>query len=89
MRRVSHPQLFVLARDLSDAERTILEAIDATGSVTVRDAGRIVCRIGGYRTVLRRERLFSAGNRVLRQLERGGLVCRTRGGWVRAGKAVV
>lgn len=45
MRREPQPQLFVLARELTDAERTVLEALDAKGTLTTREVGRIVYRL--------------------------------------------
>ena len=91
MRRTPQPQLFVLTRDLTDAERTILEAIDTRGTVTVKDAGRIVYRLRGYTVAfaIPPERVLSEGRRVLKQLDRAGLVKRRGCVWVRARKDVV
>lgn len=93
MRRELQPQLFVLAHELTDAERTVLEALDANGTLTAREAGRIVYRLRGYaRRLLLVEKawLSSAGVHVLRRLESADLVQRTsRNQWCRAAKAVV
>lgn len=73
-------------RALTDAQRTILESIDANGPISAREAGQIVYRLRGYRNVgfVRRPWLTSAGLVALRRLEHSGLVRRTRGSrWTR------
>lgn len=92
MRREPQPQLFVLARELTDAERTVLEALDAKGTLTTREVGRIVYRLRGYARMLLVEKtwLASAGRHVLRRLESAELVRQVaRDRWCRAAKAVV
>lgn len=73
-------------RTLSDAARTVLEAIDASGPISANEAGRIAFRLRGYRYVAfaRRAWVTSAGASVLNRLEQAGLVRRTRGSrWTR------
>jgi ribosomal protein S18 acetylase RimI-like enzyme len=68
-------------RTLDDVARTVLEAIDKRGSVSVVQAGRIVYRFRGYECLLSVPTawLVSAGRPVLERLARVGLVHR-RGG---------
>jgi hypothetical protein len=92
VRREPQPQLFVLARELSDAERTVLEALEKKWSLTAREAGRIVYRLRGYARMLLVEKawLGSAGSHVLRRLESAELVRRTASNrWCRAPKVIV
>lgn len=83
------PRLFVApvdVRALTDAQRVILEAIDARGPISGREAGEIVYRLRGYRNLgfVRLTWLTSAGLAALRRLERIGLVRRARRGrWIR------
>lgn len=79
-------RLFVLASELRDDDRTVLEAIEKLGSLTAREAGRIVYQMQGRRPALGADRLvwmISAGRRALRRLERDGLVMRRRARWTR------
>jgi hypothetical protein len=66
---------------LDDEARTVLEAIDRRGPLTAREAGEIVYRLRGYRTLifLPKPWLTSTGGRTLRGLERSHLVRRTVG----------
>jgi len=73
-------------RQLADAERTILEAIDKLGSITAHGAGRIVYRMRGWERLLTVPRAWitSSGARVLERLEREGAISARRGGrWAR------
>jgi hypothetical protein len=87
--RVAQQPLFLLPvedRLLDDASRTVLEAIDCHGPISAREAGEIVFRLQGYRTVLFTPKpwLTSSGRRVLRGLERKHMVRRGRGNrWTR------
>ncbi len=74
-------------RTLSDVERALLEAIDRAGSITLRDAGRIVYRLRGWTLLVATPRawLHDAGRRPLERLRSLGLVRRAkRGAWVRS-----
>jgi hypothetical protein len=73
-------------RALDDVARTILEAIDKHGSLSVVQAGRIVYRFRGYESLLTVPMpwLVSAGRPVLERLARIGLVRRRGGRWRRA-----
>ncbi len=81
------PLLEVLAdeRTLDDAARTVLEAIDRRGSLTAKQAGRVVYRLRGFRVTIGVPTLWviAAGARVLGRLERHGLVERRKGRWSR------
>jgi hypothetical protein len=82
-------KLFVLPTDersLADAPRTLLEAIDKRGGLTVRDAGKIVYQLRGFKApaLVRSDWLISAGYRTLRQLRDRGLVRRRQNLWVRS-----
>ena len=74
-------------RALDDVARTVLEAIDKFGSITAREAGRIVYRFRRYELLLTvPEPWFaSAGRPVLKRLERFGLVRHRNGRWSRTG----
>ncbi len=87
---MSAAQLQLLAvhvdeRTLGDVPRTILEAIDLLGSITARQAGRIVYRFRGFDDLLAIPGpwLTSAGKPVLERLEREGLARHRRGRWRR------
>lgn len=72
-------------RTLDDVARTVLEAIDRFGSITARQAGRIVYRFRGFEDLLAIPGPWftSAGKPVLKRLERIGLVRHRRGRWIR------
>jgi len=85
---VNQPALFKLPPDerrLPDTQRTALEAIDKLGSIDVRTAGRIVYRLRGFETTIAvpQARLLSDGYRVLRRLQRLGLVRGCGNRWAR------
>jgi hypothetical protein len=85
---VSQLELFALPVDvatLRDIDRTILEAIDKRGSITAREAGRIVYRFRGYALVISVPSawLRSAAKRPLSRLVALGLVTRSRNLWIR------
>lgn len=81
--------LFVAPADerlIDDPSRTILEAIDTRGPITAREAGEIVYRMRGYRSLMLVPRpwLTNAGGRALRRLAERQLVRRTKGNrWTR------
>lgn len=70
---------------LDDVSRTVLEAIDKTGSITARQAGEIAYRFRRFEILLTVPRpwLVDAGRRVIAKLERAGLVEGRRGRWRR------
>lgn len=74
-------------RRLGDVERTVLEAIDVAGYVTVLQAGRISYRLRGWTCLVAVPRRWqaSAGLRALGKLESLGVVQRGAcGRWRRA-----
>lgn len=81
------PALFTVPFDerrLTDTQRTALEAIDRLGSIDAATAGQIACRIRGRATCgVPYRRLLSDGYRVLRRLQRLGLVSRCADQWER------
>lgn len=87
MRRDRQQALFSLPveeRHLADDVRTILEAIDRRGDVSVREAGMIVYRIRGWRIPRDSHWLTHAGHRALAVLRQHELVKPTQNGrWTR------
>jgi len=84
----AQPRLYpapVDERTLDDVARTVLEAIDKFGSITARQAGRIVYRFRGFEDLLAIPGPWftSAGKPVLARLERVGVVRHRRGRWSR------
>lgn len=72
-------------RHLDDVSRTVLEAIDKTGSLSARQAGEIVYRFRRYELTLSVPGpwLVSAGRPVLERLEELGLLRQKNGRWMR------
>jgi hypothetical protein len=68
-------------RHLRDDDRTVLEAIDKLGAITLRDAGRIVYRIANRRLPVDRATGFrSAGWKTIKRLRALGLVAKRHDG---------
>lgn len=83
MRQPVQQQLFAIpvdVRRLRDEDRSVLEAIDKLGAITLRHAGRIVYRLQNRRSPPYVDGYISAGWRVIKRLRAHGLVSRKKNG---------